>query len=604
MPGQKALDGVLRFCALASPSLALIVCVIASTRLTDASPAPADSVSDEATVTAPLARLRAQSPQQLFHAEVCSQTVIQLYPLYASEASWFSCNVTPSSLAMEAGPIQGSEIVFHLTFLSYDGLDRFRNSMSQSRIWEGLLGAMGVGCGSQAGYQDSSGLADFSVCGASEQAPDCRVLLPSLRCFPPPSPPPSPPPPSPPPSPSPLPPPPPPPLECTVSIAVFKPGARFNYATCDTLLVYNSLMFTDGVRVQNPFMCSLSGNRDIVSIRGVVASMQDAAAFTRNAQTTALVEKVAMQFNLSCTDSVTFDASTCGGSPAYLLYTGQALPSSICSRPPPPPSPIPPSPEPSPPPTPSPPPPSPPPVPPSLPLPPPRLPYPPRGPYPPYSPYFPDPPSPPSPPVPPPDMPPPDQPSPPPDQPSPPPDQPPPDQPSPPPDVPPPDQPSPPPDHPPPDQPSPPPDHPPPDQPSPPPDHPPPDQPSPPPDHPPPDQPSPPPSQPPPDQPSPPPDMPPPDQPSPPPSQPPPDQPSPPPDHPPPDQPSPPPSQPPPDQPSPPPDMPPPDQPPPSPPSPPRTPQYPLYPPRPPRPPRTPRPPSPPPPPRSNRRRL
>ncbi|KAG2429378.1 hypothetical protein HXX76_011143 [Chlamydomonas incerta] len=328
----------------------------------------------------PVATLVVRSPlRPLLQAEQCSQAVMQLYPLYATRAARFNCETRPGSLGL------GSDVTFGLTFLSFDGLSAFGSRMDDPLTWEGLLGAMTVGCGSLAHYTDSTGAA-FSVCGSPDQAPGCRLVLPSLSCQPPPSPPP-PPPPSPPPpmppSPPPLPPPsPPPPTVCTASTAVTKPGVAFMYATCDALLVFNEIMFLKGVNVVGTFACTLNAARDTVSVAGVLASPADAARFIANAKMPVNVETLASYFNLSCVDSIAFDATPCLGQDAgYLLYTGQTLPAAACRRPPPaPPSPPPPPPSPSPP--------------------RPRPPFTPRqpwGPYPPEMPLSPDPSHPPSP---------------------------------------------------------------------------------------------------------------------------------------------------------------------------------------------------------------
>ncbi|KAG2430709.1 hypothetical protein HYH02_013705 [Chlamydomonas schloesseri] len=339
----------------------------------------------------PVATLVVRSPlRQLLQAEQCSQAVMQLYPSYATRAARFNCETRPGSLGA------GADVTFQLTFLSYDGLSAFSGHMGSPLTWEGLLGAMTVGCGSLALYSDSTGAA-FSVCGSADQAPGCRVILPSLNCQPPPSPPPppppSPPPPLPPSPPPPPPPSPPPPTVCTASTAVFKQGVSFMYATCDALLVFNEIMFLKGVTAVGTFACTLNAARNTVSVSGVLASSADAARFMANARLPVNVETLASYFNLSCVDSITFNAAPCLGQDAgYLTYTGQTLPAAACKRPPPaPPGPPPPPPSPSPP--------------------KPRPPFTPRqpwGPYPPEMPLSPDPSHPPSPqaPVAPPDPPP------------------------------------------------------------------------------------------------------------------------------------------------------------------------------------------------------
>ncbi|EFJ53089.1 hypothetical protein VOLCADRAFT_86009 [Volvox carteri f. nagariensis] len=248
-------------------------------------PPPAAAATPAVTVTEAVIIVR--SPlTALVQAVQCSQAVLQLYPLYVTTAESFSCSLQNRPQGA------GTELAFRLTFPSSTGLTGFNGSMANSRSWEGLLGAMAVGCGSLGTYSDTAG-ESYSVCGDAAQAANCRL---------------------------------------------------------------NDVILLPGASAVVPFSCDMGKDRNSVSVTGVLASSADVAAFLANANITPNVETLASFFNLSCGDSLVVDASTCVGPTGRIVYTGQGFPANVCRRrppsppsPPPQPSPNPPSPSPPPP---------------------------------------------------------------------------------------------------------------------------------------------------------------------------------------------------------------------------------------------------------------
>ncbi|GAX78030.1 hypothetical protein CEUSTIGMA_g5472.t1 [Chlamydomonas eustigma] len=341
--------------------------------------------------------------------------ILQSYiPTTVSTPTYTSCN----TYTINSGPI-GTLTNFTAQFTDVLFLSQFYRNLSNPSVWNGMLTALSLGCGSEASYTDVfypvSSITGIITVVAGSSAPQIptRLILPGTPtnysltgygCEPPPPPPP------------PLPPfpPSPPPMPCTITAYINRTaGPITTPSPCSLFIFQMTSAYAANLDVTQSFTCLDTGSSSVIGITGVVANQTQRDLLFYNMTTSAYeANLLVMLYYLGCGDEIYATSLDCGGSGG--VYSNNRNNNTLFNCYPPPPSPPrppsppnPPSPPPKPPsprpPSPSPPPPSPfppqPPVPPQPPSPTPPYPPPPTPPSPtPPTPPPPFPPSPPSPP--------------------------------------------------------------------------------------------------------------------------------------------------------------------------------------------------------------